>query len=208
MSGAILKICGLTRRADAEAAVRRGATHLGFVCWPGSPRFVPAEKIRVLHEGLAAIPVGVFVDATRVEVERICCVAGLRAAQLCGDEAAEEFRAFPHPLWRALRSPGALAGADAWTGAEAFLLDLAAGGKFGGTGAAGDDRIAAEFAARAPAILAGGLTPENVSARIRAVKPLGVDVASGVESAPGIKDGEKIAAFLAAARTAFAIGAH
>ena len=200
----IFKVCGLTRRADAEAAVRGGATHLGFVCWPGSPRYVPAERIRALHDGLAATPVGVFVNAARVEVERVACVSGIAVAQLHGEETPEAFTNFPLPLWRALRSPAqASAEGDHWNLAQAFLLDLGAGTALGGSGISGDDRFAAEFAAHHPAILAGGLTADNVATRVTHVFPLGVDASSGLESAPGVKDEAKIAGYLANGRAAF-----
>src|SRR6185369_13495616 len=113
------------------------------------------------------------------------------------------FADFPRPLWRALRSPAqAAAEAERWNFAAAFLLDLGAGAALGGSGLAGDDRFAAEFAAHHPAILAGGLTPENVAARVTHVFPLGVDASSGLESAPGVKDEAKLEAYLANGRAA------
>ena len=200
----IFKVCGLTRRADAEAAVRHGATHLGFVFHPGSPRAVSPERAREIHDDLGAFAVGVFVNESPARVAQLCDDAGLAVAQLHGEESPEPFAGFPLPVWRALRSPAqAAAEADRWPFAEAFLLDLAAGAARGGTGLSGDDRFAAEFAAHHPAILAGGLTAENVAARVSHVFPLGVDASSGLESAPGVKDESKLAAYLANGRAAF-----
>ncbi len=202
----ILKVCGLTRRADAEAAVRGGATHLGFVFHSASPRAVSAQQAREIHAGLHALAVGVFVNETAERVAQICADAALSVAQLHGEETPEAFTNFSRPLWRALRSPEqAAAETPRWNFAEAFLLDLGvgAGAARGGTGLSGDDRFAAEFAAHHPAILAGGLTAENVAARITHVFPLGVDVSSGIEASPGVKDETKLAGFLANSRAAF-----
>ena len=200
----IFKVCGLTRRADAEAAVRGGATHLGFVFHPASPRAVNAVQAREIHAGLNAVAVGVFVNEKPERVAQICAEAGLAIAQLHGEETPEAFTNFSRPLWRALRSTEqAAAETSRWNFAEAFLLDLGAGLALGGTGISGDDRFAAEFAAHHPAILAGGLTAENVAARITHVFPLGVDVSSGIEASPGLKDEAKLAGYLNNSRAAF-----
>ena len=196
---AILKICGLTRRVDAEAALRHGATHLGFVFYPGSPRALKPEQALEIHKGLGGVKVGVFVNETPAGVLAAARVARLDAVQLCGAESPGDFADFPYPIWRTLRDPGALPESRDWPHAELFVLDLAAGDHYGGTGLAGDDGAAARFAARHRAVLAGGLTPDNVARRIGRVLPAGADVSSGVESAPGIKDERKISAFLAAA---------
>jgi phosphoribosylanthranilate isomerase len=200
---AILKICGITRRADAELAARHGATHLGFVFHSASPRAVTPGQARTLHEGLPVVKVGVFVDLEPERVREIMAAAKLDVAQLHGHERAEEFRESAFPLWRAFRSPGqAEFEAAEWSQAELFTFDLGAGEKLGGTGLSGDDVFAAEFAAHHPALLSGGLTPENVTARVRHVFPRGVDVSSGVETAKGIKDEKKLITFLENARIA------
>ncbi len=200
-NAAMVKICGITRRADAVFAVRHGATHLGFVFHPASPRAVTPGQARTLHSELPAVKVGVFVDMDPVQVREIMTAAKLDIAQLHGHESAEEFRDFGFPVWRALRSPGqAATETGAWNHAALFVLDLAAGEELGGTGRAGSDIFAADFAAHHPALLSGGLTPLNVAARVRYVFPRGVDVSSGVETAPGIKVEEKLVAFLQSAR--------
>ena len=149
---AIVKICGITRRADAELAVRHGATHLGFVFHPASPRAVTPGQARTLHAGLPVLKVGVFVDMDPDQVLEIMTATKLDIAQLHGHESADDFKAFGFPIWRAFRSPGQAANETGdWNQAALFVLDLGAGEEHGGTGRAGSDIFAADFAAHHPA---------------------------------------------------------
>jgi phosphoribosylanthranilate isomerase len=200
----LVKICGLTRLEDALAAVRLGADWLGFNFWPRSKRYLApaaaAEIIRALPP--AVMPVGVFVDPTAEELAEAVRVSGIRTAQLHGDETPAFCVAAPVPVVKGIRVEDAhsLAALAAYEVAG-FLLDSATAG-YGGSGVAFDWTLAAEAAASAPIWLAGGLVPENVAEAVRRVRPLGVDVASGVESAPGVKDARKMEAFIRNAKAA------
>jgi phosphoribosylanthranilate isomerase len=200
----VLKICGITRLADAEAAVQHGATALGFVFWPKSPRYVTPDQaaaiVAALPEGVASV--GVFVNETADAIERIADRVGLSMVQLHGDERPDEAAALKRPVVRALTLDDSAA-CDDWPAETTFLIDAADRVRRGGTGQTVDWARAGELAARRRVILAGGLTAENVAEAIARVRPCGVDVSSGVEAAPGVKDFNKVAAFLANARRAF-----
>jgi phosphoribosylanthranilate isomerase len=199
-----IKVCGITRPEDAELACREGATAIGLNFWRGSKRFVEDGRAR---EVVAAVPsgalkVGVFVNPSRAEVESRLAGLGLDLVQLHGDEQPEEWADFPaEQLIRAVRveAPASLAQDRAWR-PRFFLYDAASDG-YGGSGKQAPWEVVAALGSR-PFILAGGLTPENVAAAIAAVHPEGVDVASGVEASPGIKNPVKVAAFIANARSA------
>lgn len=202
-----IKICGLTRAADALAAARLGAHALGFNFWPRSRRYLPPAEagaiVRALPAGILAV--GVFVNPTRAELLEAIAASGVGMVQLHGDEPPELCAGLPVPVLKAIRvadarSLDALA-AYAAPGLAGFLLDSASPG-FGGSGAAFDWALAAAAAATHPIWLAGGLHPGNVAAAIRAVRPCAVDVASGVESAPGVKDLARVEAFVRGARGA------
>lgn len=198
-----VKICGITRPADAEAAARLGADAIGLNFWPGSKRFVAPADARAIVRALPPFvtAVGVFVNPTRDDLLRAVEASGVAIAQLHGDEPPEACAGLPFPVIKALRVKDAssLAALRAY-GGPAVLLDSATPG-YGGSGEPFDWSLAAEAVrAGARVILAGGLGPGNVAAAIRAVRPYGVDTASGVESAPGVKDGEKLAAFIRAAK--------
>jgi len=199
-----IKICGVTSVADARMAVAAGADAIGVNLWPGSKRFVDDAAARAV---LAAVPpgvlkVGVFVNAPAPEVAARMQALGLDRAQLHGDERAADFAGLdPARVIRVVRvrdESSFVAGAG-W-GAGLWLYDAHVEG-FGGSGQAAPWPLVARHARR-PFLLAGGLTPETVAAAIAATHPDGVDVASGVESAPGRKDPERVAAFIAAARGA------
>jgi phosphoribosylanthranilate isomerase len=197
-----VKICGVTRLEDALLAARLGADAIGFNFWPGSRRYVHPEAARAMVRALPPLvtAVGVFVNPTRDEVLRALEASGVAAAQLHGDEPPELCASLPCPVIKAIRvsGPASLAALAAYD-AQGILLDAAAPG-YGGSGTSFDWALAAEAAAARPILLAGGLSPDNVVAAVRAVRPWGVDVASGVEASPGVKDPEKLRRFIAAAK--------
>jgi phosphoribosylanthranilate isomerase len=197
-----VKICGITRLEDALAAVRLGADALGFNFWPRSSRYLPPAAARAIVRRLPPFvtAVGVFVDPTRDEVLGAVDVSGVAVAQLHGDEPPELCLSLPLPVVKAIRvddahSLAALASYEV----QGFLLDAPSAG-FGGGGVTFDWSLAAEVARELPIVLAGGLTPANVAEAVRTVAPWAVDVASGVESAPGLKDEALLAAFLERAK--------
>jgi phosphoribosylanthranilate isomerase len=197
-----VKICGVTRLEDALAAARLGADRVGFNFWPRSRRYLPPAAAAALVAALppGVLPVGVFVDPTPEELRAALRASGVRAVQLHGDEPPALCRAVGLPVVKAIRvkDAGSLAALDAYQ-VEAFLLDSASPG-YGGSGTAFDWALAAQAAARAPVWLAGGLTPGNVAEAVARVRPLGVDVASGVESSPGVKDAALMERFIHGAK--------
>jgi phosphoribosylanthranilate isomerase len=198
-----VKICGITRLEDALAAAAAGADAVGFNFWPGSRRFIAPEAARAIAWRLPPFvaAVGVFVNQDPAEVRRACAAAGCSAAQLHGDEPPADAAAVGLPVLKAFRlgAPDDLHALDRWP-ATAVLLDAPSEG-YGGSGRTVDwslARLAVE--AGRTVVLSGGLAPENVAAAIRAVRPWAVDVASGVESSPGVKDRERVARFVRAAK--------
>jgi phosphoribosylanthranilate isomerase len=200
----LVKICGITRLEDALAAAGLGADRLGFNFWPRSRRYLAPEAAAPMVAALPAgvLPVGVFVNPTLEELQRAVRLSGIRAVQLHGDEPPEFCAAVGLPVVKGIRVRDAhsLAALVAYE-VSAFLLDSATPG-YGGSGTGFDWALAAEAAASVPVWLAGGLTPENVAAAVSKVHPLGVDVASGVESAPGVKDPQLVEAFIRNAKGA------
>lgn len=216
-----VKICGVTTAEDALAAARAGADLLGLNFYPPSPRCLTPQQAQDiagrlrgdLGEGIPAL-IGVFVNEDASRLADICEEVGLDAAQLSGDESPDSFRApaLRHTLaFKSLRPRSAdAAQADARLydlGAPedgrlpSLLLDAWHPDLYGGSGELTPDEVARAVQAVAPRLmLAGGLNPENVAERVRSLRPWGVDVASGVESAPGIKDAGKMRAFVAAAK--------
>lgn len=202
-----IKICGITNVDDARAALALGADYLGFVMYPPSPRSVTSGQVRDILSALAqpCRAVGVFVNTSREEVEAAVRACGLWAAQLHGDETAEAFAESPVRLWRALKVlPEGVTPDPAQWAAERFVVDAAVPGVYGGTGVTADWQAACRVARERAVLLAGGLTPENVEAAIHTVRPLGVDVSSGVECEPGRKDRAKMESFVKRARAGFA----
>jgi phosphoribosylanthranilate isomerase len=203
-----VKICGITRAEDARLAAEAGADAVGFVFWPQSPRCVSGGQAREIGASLPpeVVRAGVFVDASPEEIARVVEEARLDVVQLHGDEAPEALDRLPRPAWKAVRVGPGFVAADAlrYAGhAAGLLLDTRAAEAPGGTGLSFDWSLAAEVRRHAPFLmLAGGLHPLNVKAAIRAVRPDGVDVSSGVEAGPGHKDADKVRAFLRAAREA------
>jgi len=200
-----VKICGITRREDAELAVELGAAALGFNFYPKSPRYITPSAAAVIARRLPPFVVSVGVFADEPSAEHIIAVAhgsGVRAIQVRGpkmptlERLQERF-----PVIMAVPvadgfQPGDLAGYKA----SAYLLDAYDPNLLGGTGKTFDWGVAREAARFGPIIVAGGLTAKNVGQAIRAARPFAVDVASGVESSPGVKDPAKMRAFFAAVR--------
>ena len=188
----LVKICGITRLEDAEAAVALGAGALGFVFWPKSPRYIDPERARAI---VAALPpfvttVGVFVDQAPRLVNGVAARVGVAAVQLHGDEPVQMLEQIDRPVVKALamRASTQAADADVWPSRVRLLIDAHDPARRGGTGKTVDWDGAAAIAARRPVLLAGGLKPGNVVEAILTVRPFGIDVSSGVESAPGVKD--------------------
>jgi phosphoribosylanthranilate isomerase len=202
-----VKICGITRQEDAELAVELGAWALGFILWEGSPRAADPA----VAAGLAArfrrqvLTVGVFVDPTLDEVADAVTEMGLGAIQLHGDVGAafctEVKRRTAVPVIRAFRigSNADVQAADRFRGVDYHLYDSRAEGFEGGTGRTWDWDLESTRRAQVPLILSGGLTAETVAEGIAAVQPYAVDVASGTEFEPGVKDPDKVRAFMDAA---------
>ena len=207
-----VKVCGITNAKDALAAVEAGADALGFIFYEKSPRYVvPAVAAAIIAELPPLVtPVGVFVNEGVATVRSIMDSCGIAMAQLHGDEPASYCRELSRPAMKALRlkdrgSLLALAECKGRGGVRGFVLDTFSEVAYGGTGQIADWNLAAEVAKTTPILLAGGLTPENVMEAIRAVRPYGVDVSSGVESVPGKKDHTKMRAFLEAVRVVSAL---
>ena len=214
-----VKICGLTNLEDARTALDAGADLLGFNFYRPSPRYVEPSAAAQIIEALRAnagtrafLSVGVLVNMPLTEARALRDACGLDLLQLHGDESVEYAQALGTLAFKALRPRSATEAEDGVARyreaggerAPQFLIDASHPQLYGGTGATGDWGIGRAIAQRYPILLAGGLTPDNVGEAIRAVGPWGVDVASGVERAPGVKDAEKVNAFVRAALA----GAH
>ena len=201
----IVKICGIKILKDALTAIEAGANYLGFNFYPKSVRFIEksacAEITSVLKREHPQIKlVGVFVNLSVEAIKDIMQTCYLDLAQLHGDETPEIFSQLTPHAFRAFRGiPESNAGYER-NEAPFMLIDAAVKGVYGGSGVTADWTAAAKLAQQYPLLLAGGLTPENVADAVCQVNPWGVDVASGVESAPGEKDPEKMSAFVKAVR--------
>jgi phosphoribosylanthranilate isomerase len=198
-----VKICGVTTPEDARLATDLGATAIGMIFWPGSPRFVEVRQAKAI---VAALPpfvaaVGVFVNQVG-EAAFIAQEVGLNAVQFHGDEAPSTYSGFPLRVIKAVAVKDASAedDADAVPSAATVLLDAHDPIRRGGTGIPVDWSIAARIARRRPVILSGGLNPANVAEAVDAVAPYAIDVSSGVELVFGRKDPEKMRALFAAVR--------
>jgi phosphoribosylanthranilate isomerase len=206
MSGTRVKICGLTRAADAELAAELGADAVGFILWQGSPRTVTADQAREIARALPAFVtrVGVFVNRPPAEVAALADEIGLDVVQLHGDERVGDYAPVGRRLIKnvALSSDGALVEAKALPSHVTLLVDAADPVRHGGTGRVADWPRAAALARARRVMLAGGLTSDNVGEAIRTVKPWAVDVSSGVEERPGIKSADRLRRFFAAVRAA------
>ena len=193
----MVKICGITRQQDAEAAVSHGAAAIGFIFWPDSPRFIDPYRARKIA---AALPpfvstVGVFVNQSREFISGVASLVPLSVLQLHGDESPAFGAQLSRPVLKAIaRSDGVAA----WPKKVTLLIDVHDPAKRGGTGGLADWTMAVQVARQRRVVLAGGLTPDNVADAIAAVQPWGIDVSSGVEVSPGIKDERRIVALFAA----------
>ena len=201
-----IKFCGMTRAEDVRLAVELGADALGFVCWKKSARYVSPDAIaKMTHRVPIFVDrVGVFVDADEEQLVTIVDRAGLTVIQLHGEEDPMQWQEAPLPV---IKSIGVDGGFDSsvlalWPDGVTPLLDAADLDARGGTGRTIDWEAAARAAKVRPVILAGGLTPENVEEAIVRVRPYALDVSSGVERAPGVKDPPRLRAFVKAVRNA------
>lgn len=205
-----VKICGNTSLADARQAVDAGADLLGFIFYAKSPRRIAIGDARAISRALRgrAILVGVFVNEPVDVVEGALAEAELDLAQLHGEETVEMVAAFSGRAFKAMkRAEVAGSGADAFAACgpvsphlPQLLLDADHATLYGGTGQRADASLAARLSRHSRLLLAGGLTPENVAEAIAAVRPWGVDVASGVEVEPGKKDHARVKRFIEEAR--------
>jgi len=199
-----IKICGITRLEDALTAAECGVNALGFIFYPRSPRYLSPEKAKELINRLPpeVTRVGVFVNEAAETVKEIRTFCGLDLLQLHGDESPDYCRQFPASLMiRAVfpRSEEDLSLLEQYT-CRAILLDSREGALYGGTGRTSNWALGSRIRECFPLILAGGLNIGNIVEAIKAVSPHAVDICSGVETAPGIKDPEKIRAIIAEVR--------
>src|SRR5215208_4564347 len=199
-----IKICGIKTVNDALAAIDAGADLIGFNFYPKSPRYQEVGMCRNIMSVLRQIGrvtcVGVFVNAPVAEILATMDTLGLNLAQLHGDETAAMLKQLDGKGFKAFRGIPQNIDGFAKSESPAFLVDASAKGVYGGSGVTADWKGAAKLAKKYPLLLAGGLSPQNVADAIRQVQPWGVDVASGVESAPGEKDPAKMKAFVKAVR--------
>ncbi|NTY92397.1 phosphoribosylanthranilate isomerase [Pseudomonas putida] len=206
MSNVRSKICGITRIEDALAAAEAGADAIGFVFYAKSPRAVDVRQARAI---IAELPpfvttVGLFVNASRCELNEILEVVPLDLLQFHGDETPQDCEGYHRPWIKALRvRPGddLEAACQLYAGARGILLDTYVAGVPGGTGEAFDWSLVPAHLSK-PIILAGGLSADSVGQAIAQVRPYAVDVSGGVEQAKGIKDAAKIEAFMQAVKQA------
>lgn len=194
-----VKICGITRRQDAEFAVKSGVDAIGLVFYEPSPRALTIEQAAAITAQLSPFVsvVGLFVNATTEEVRQTLEQIPLSLLQFHGDESAEFCEQFNMPYIKAIRMQSAadlIQASKDFSAASAFLLDSYQHGVPGGTGKTFDWSMIT--AVNKPLILAGGLTTENVAEAIRQVSPYAVDVSGGVEESKGLKSNNKISAFM------------
>ena len=208
-----VKICGITNLEDALVAADAGADMLGFIFYPPSPRYIAPERAHeiavALHERIAAPKLaGVFVNAPLEQIRDVMEQTQIDLAQLHGQESAETVRQLAPRVYKTLQPANAdharllMACYRSCVNGNtpAFMVDGKPQNLPGGNGVRADWEIAAELAREFPILLAGGLNAENVAEAVRVVRPWGVDVSSGVERAPGLKDHAKVRTFIEAAK--------
>ncbi len=200
----LVKICGITRVEDALDAAALGASAIGLVFWPASPRAVDPVLARAIVEALPPLvtPVGVFVDQPEPDVERIAAEVRLGAVQLHGRETPAYCRRVRRPVIKSFGVDGSFDEGvlDPYPAGVTVLLDARDDQKRGGTGRRIDWAVAARVAARRRIVLAGGVDAANAEEAIRTVRPFAIDVSSGVERAPGLKDRARMEALFEAVR--------
>ena len=194
-----VKVCGVTRQIDARRACDLGVDAIGLNFWPGSRRFVTVSSARRIVQSVSPLVwvVGLFVNASRREITETISRVGLNAIQLHGDESVSDTKGYPVPVFKAVHVKDRVPTIRFTT---PLVLDAQQPG-FGGGGVAFNWSLARQISRRHDVLLAGGLTCDNVAAAVSAVSPLGVDVASGVESSLGIKDQRLMRRFIEAARS-------
>lgn len=197
-----IKVCGIRRREDALLAVELGANALGFVFWPNSPRAIDLTAAREIIDSVPPFveTVGVFVNQRPADVQQMAVRVRLSAVQLHGDEDARGYADCALRVIKALPvGPGfTMAAVEGVPPDVTVLLDAHDPVRRGGTGRPIEWSVAEAAARVRPVILSGGLTPDNVRQAVNMVRPYAVDVSSGVERAPGVKDESKLRAFFAA----------
>jgi phosphoribosylanthranilate isomerase len=199
-----VKVCGLTRREDTVRATELGADYLGINMVPGTPRFITPEDAREVLDFSPRPPaIGVFRDAPREEIERAAWIAGLQGVQLHGHETPEDCRGLPGYTIKAIgvRDASSLEGIDDFD-TDAILCDTSVGGRSGGTGQLFDHTLVVDLARHRALFLAGGLNPDNAVEAARLVQPFALDVSSGLEAEPRIKDHARMEIFFAKLREA------
>jgi len=199
-----VKICGITRIEDALTAIRLGANAIGFIFWDKSARYIDPKEARKIVMALPPFVtvVGVYVNPSSEWVEETCSIAGLNLLQFHGDELPEFCSQFPLPYIKAVRIRSGidlLQYAAQYSSSNGLLLDSYVEGVPGGTGRTFEWSLIPENLSL-PLIVSGGLDAKNVCEAIRKAKPWAVDVSSGVEITKGIKDADKIAAFMTGVR--------
>jgi phosphoribosylanthranilate isomerase len=191
-----IKICGITNREDALFCAHSGADALGFIFYSNSPRYIDPVKAKSIIDALPPFvtPVGVFVNERREQIEKTIRETGIRAIQLSGDETPDECRNHSIAVIKAfrIRTRTRIETISNYR-LSAAMLDGATDGVYGGSGTTADFSIAIEMKKHFPLILSGGLSPENIIDAVRTVSPYAVDINSGIERLPGIKDHEKTA---------------
>jgi len=200
-----VKICGITRREDAEAAVDAGASAIGFIFIRSSPRFIDPDNAKQIVQSLPPFvtPVGVIADSPRSEALALVAKAGVRCLQLHDLGSAKDYREFPIPYYRVFRvSPEFKLDQLKTIRGSAFMLDTFVDGKLGGTGKTFDWNVAIQAKQYGRLILSGGINPENIGEALRRVAPYAIDVNSGIEQSTGVKDREKIRLLFDAVRAA------
>jgi phosphoribosylanthranilate isomerase len=193
----MVKICGITRQQDAEAAIDHGASAIGFIFWPSSPRFIDPYRARKIAKALPPFvsTVGVFVNQPREYINGVASLVPLSVVQLHGDETPDFASHLSRPVLKAVTRGESAA---VWPKPAMLLVDVHDPVKRGGTGRVVDWSMAAAIARERQIVLAGGLAPDNAAEAVAAVQPWGIDVSSGVEESPGIKDERRIAALFRA----------
>lgn len=192
-----IKICGLTRAEDAMLCAEMGADFCGFIFVPSTPRFIEPEKAAAITQPIREREkrprlVGVFRDASADYIRDIASLVGLDMVQLHGTETDDDIRAIGLPAIKTFRVGDTLPDTTSHPAAEWFLFDTFEERRSGGTGRRFDWSLLAMYPRTKPFLLAGGISPDNVAAAISLVRPDALDIASGVEYEPGVKDHAKI----------------